>query len=96
MTIEFLWDPKKDQLNRIKHNIPFEEAKSVFFDDNARVIHDPDHSITEERFIILGMSIALRLLIVIHCYLEDESIIRIISARKANKKEQKQYWEFLK
>lgn len=96
MSIKFLWDPQKDQTNRNKHHIPFEEAKSVFFDDNARVIHDPDHSITEERFIILGMSITLRLLIVIHCYLEDESIIRIISARKANKKEQKQYWEFLK
>ena len=96
MSIKFLWDPQKDQINRNKHHISFEEAKTVFFDDNARVIHDPDHSITEERFIILGMSIALRLLIVIHCYIEDESIIRIISARKANKKEQKQYWEFLK
>ncbi len=96
MTIEFLWDPKKDQTNRKKHRISFEEAKTVFFDDNARVIHDPDHSISEERFIILGMSITVKLLIVIHCYLENESIIRIISARKANKKEQKQYWEFLK
>ena len=96
MSIKFLWDPQKDQINRNKHHSSFEEAKTVFFDDNARVIHDPDHSITEERFIILGMSIALRLLIVIHCYIEDESIIRIISARKANKKEQKQYWEFLK
>ena len=69
----------------------FEEAKSVFFDPNAKVIHDPDHSIEEERFIILGLSKKINLLVICHCYKENEDIIRIITARKATKQETDQY-----
>ena len=68
----------------------------AFYDENARLIHDLDHSDSEERFILLGLSYKLRIILVIHCYYEDESIIRIISARKASKHEQNQYGEFLK
>lgn len=89
--LEFTWDDQKAQSNRKKHGISFEEAKSAFYDQNARVIYDPDHSPQEDRFILLGMSDCLRLLIVCHCYRENDTIIRIISARKANKSEQKQY-----
>jgi uncharacterized DUF497 family protein len=95
-TISFEWDRHKAASNLAKHKIPFEEAKSVFFDANARMIYDPDHSEKEERFIILGLSSLLRLLIVCHCYKNTSGkIIRIISARKANKIEKKQYAGFL-
>ena len=87
----FRWDSKKDSLNQEKHGVSFEEAKSVFYDERARLINDPDHSELEERFILLGFSSALRLLVVCHCYREDESTIRIISARKATKFETKNY-----
>jgi uncharacterized DUF497 family protein len=93
--IQFTWDEKKEASNRQKHGISFNEAKSVFYDENARLIHDPDHSETEDRFIILGMSTRLRLLVVVHCYLDMQGIIRIISARKATRNETKQYEEFL-
>ncbi len=96
MSIKFTWDPEKDRENRIKHHISFDEAKSVFFDDNARLIHDPDHSVEEDRFIIIGMSISLKILLVSHFYREKVNVIRIISARKADRHEQKQYLEFLK
>jgi uncharacterized DUF497 family protein len=89
--IPFVWDPHKNEINIEKHDIDFEEAKSVFFDENARVIYDPDHSVQEDRFIILGLSEKLRLLVVCHCYRESDSIIRIISARKASKKEAQAY-----
>ena len=69
----------------------FEEAKSVFYDEDARLINDPDHSEEEDRFILLGLSISLRLLVVCHCYRENESVIRIISARKATKSEARNY-----
>ena len=94
--IRFTWDVQKDRENQNKHGVSFEEAKSAFYDENARLIHDLDHSDSEERFILLGLSYKLRIILVIHCYYEDESIIRIISARKASKNEQKQYGEFLK
>ena len=87
----FRWDPKKDAHNREKHGISFEEAKSVFYDESARLINDPDHSEEEERFILLGLSSSPRLLVVCHCYRESESIIRIISARKATKSEARNY-----
>ena len=87
--LEFTWDDQKAQSNRTKHGVSFEEAKSAFFDENARVIYDPDHSQQEDRFILLGMSDYLRLLIVCHCHRENDTIIRIISARKANKKKKK-------
>lgn len=94
-TIKFAWDENKAQSNIKKHGISFEEAKSVFDDDDARMIPDPDHSEVEERFILLGISYTLRVLTVVHCYKDDDNVIRIISARKSTKKEQKQYQEFL-
>jgi uncharacterized DUF497 family protein len=89
--ITFRWDPRKDAHNQEKHGISFEEAKSVFLDENARLIQDPDHSTDEERFILLGLSAALRMLVVCHCYRDAEATIRIISARKATKSEAKNY-----
>ena len=91
--IRFQWDQGKNLSNIKKHKISFEEAKTVFFDDNARLIPDPEHSINEERFIILGFSSKLRLLVVVHAYRENENVIRIISARKATKSEIKYYNE---
>ena len=75
----FEWDDAKNIINKQKHNISFEEAKTVFYDENALVIDDPEHSYDEERFIILGNSSIANLLVVCHCYRESESIIRIIS-----------------
>lgn len=92
--IKFEWDKQKSTINKNKHGITFDEAKSVFYDDHARLISDPDHSSLEERFILLGISSSSKLLIVCHCYRENENTIRIISARKATKKESKQYREF--
>jgi len=92
--IKFEWDKRKSAINKNKHGITFDEAKSVFYDDHARLIRDPDHSSLEERFILLGISSSSKLLIVCHCYRENENTIRIISARKATKKESKQYREF--
>ena len=89
--ISFVWDPRKNLINQTKHDIDFDEAKTVFFDEFARVIFDPSHSIEEDRFIILGISSKLRLLVVCHCYRESDSIIRLISARKANKQEETSY-----
>ncbi len=91
--IRFNWDPHKNLSNIKKHKISFEEAKTVFFDENARVIPDPEHSESENRFIILGISIKLKLLIVVHTYRENNEVIRIISARKATKSESKYYSE---
>ena len=85
--IHFEWDENKNRLNLRKHGVSFEEAQTVFFDPNARVIHDPDHSEYEDRFIILGTSRRLRLLVVCHSYLAEEDLIRIISARRATKEE---------
>lgn len=76
-----------------KHKISFEEAKTVFYDDNAILFDDPDHSIGEERFLIIGISQTEKLCIVSHCYREKDDIIRIISARKATKTESKIYTE---
>ena len=89
--LDFIWDEDKNKKNVISHKISFEEAKTVFFDPNAKVIYDPDHSEDEDRFIILGLSKLLNILVVCHCYRENEKIIRIISARKATPKERKQY-----
>ena len=94
-TIAFVWDLTKTESNLKKHKISFEEAQTVFSDPNARMIFDPEHSSDEDRFILLGISSGLRLLVVCHCYMEDYMVIRIISARKANKNEQKQYERFL-
>ena len=89
--IRFDWDDKKDHSNQKKHGVSFEEARTVFFDENARLADDPDHSADEDRFLILGMSRRLRLLIVYHCYRKNEDLIRIISARRATKLESAQY-----
>jgi len=89
--ISFEWDEKKANSNFTKHGISFDEAKTVFYDPNALLIHDPDHSIDEDRFILLGMSQSINILIVCHCYRESAELIRIISARKASKGEIKQY-----
>lgn len=92
-TIRFEWDPQKDLINRKKHGVSFEEASTVFEDVNALVISDPAHSEDEERFVILGFSLQANLLVVCHCYRASESVIRIISARKATNNESRQYNE---
>lgn len=89
--IKFEWDENKDKINQRKHGIAFREAKTVFYDDEAIVIDDPEHSEEEERFIILGLSSRANLLVVCHCYRVSETVIRIISARKATKTEAKFY-----
>lgn len=86
-TIRFEWDEHKNQINQRKHGISFEEAKTVFYDGEALVIDDPEHSEEEERFIILGLSSRANLLVVCHCYRASETVIRLISARKATKTE---------
>ena len=89
--LHFEWDEAKAKANLKKHGIGFEEAKSVFLDDHARLIPDPDHSIDEERFVLLGYSSSLKLLVVCHCYRGGDRIIRIISARKATRQEAQIY-----
>ena len=91
--LSFEWDPQKDLINRKKHGISFEEAATVFEDVNALVISDSEHSEDEESFVILGFSLQANLLVVCHCYRASESVIRIISARKATKNESRQYQE---
>jgi uncharacterized protein len=90
-TFRFDWDSRKAATNLAKHGVSFEEAKSVFVDENAKLINDPDHSEDEDRFVLLGLSSALRLLLVCHCYRSEDNVIRIISARKANAKESRSY-----
>jgi len=90
--IQFEWDERKNRENKRKHKVSFEEAQSVFLDENALRFFDPDHSEDEDRFLMLGMSFTLRVLVVCHCYREDDSVIRICSARKADKSEQSDYW----
>lgn len=89
----FEWDPGKDRSNRRKHGVTFEEAKTVFFDEGALIASDPDHSLEEDRFLIIGFSIRLRTLLVCYCERRQGRVIRIISARKATRKEQEQYAE---
>ncbi len=89
--ITFQWDEQKNKINQQKHGISFEEAESVFFDDYAIQFWDEDHSQEEERFLLLGISSKMRILIVVHCFREEDSIMRIISARKATKNENQEY-----
>lgn len=89
--LHFEWDPRKAAANATKHGVTFEEAKSAFSDERAKLIDDPDHSEDEDRFILLGLSGSLRLLVVCHCYRMDGNVIRIISARKATSEETKFY-----
>jgi len=89
--IRFQWDERKNAENNRKHGVWFHEARTVFFDDRALLIGDPDHSDDEDRFVLIGMSLTLRTLVVCHCYREDAEIIRIISARKASRLERAEY-----
>ncbi len=89
--LRFTWDPSKAQANEQKHGVSFEEATTVFVDEEALLISDLEHSIDEDRFLLLGLSSQIRLLTVCHCVREDESLLRLISARKATKREQQQY-----
>ena len=89
--LTFEWDENKNRINQKKHGISFDEASSVFYDDLAILFDDPEHSQEEERFILLGMSEAANVCIVCHCYRASETVIRIISARKATKKEEERY-----
>ena len=90
-TLHFEWDEQKAKANIKKHGISFDEAKTVFSDEHARLISDPDHSDDEERFVLLGYCSGLKLLVVCHCYRVDDSVIRIISARKATRHESEIY-----
>ena len=85
------WDRRKAAANLKKHGVSFEEAATAFSDEHGRLLADPDHSDKEDRFILLGMSWSLRLVVVCHCYREASDVIRIISARKATKSERAQY-----
>jgi len=89
--IEFEWNPAKATANLQKHGVAFEEAATVFFDDRAIEFYDDSHSEWEDRMLLLGLSTKLRLLLVCHCYRESDSVIRIISARKATKNESTLY-----
>ena len=92
--LRFEWDEFKAESNEQKHGITFNEAQTAFYDENARLLYDSEHSVDEERYILLGMSNSLRLLVVSHLYQEEIELIRIISARKAIKRERQQYRDF--
>ena len=91
ISLRFEWEPRKASANLKKHGVSFEEAKSVFYDESAKLISDPDHSEDEERFILLGLSHSLRMILVCHCYRNEGNVVRIISARKAMPKESNAY-----
>ena len=91
--LRFEWDPRKAAANERRHGVSFEEAQTVFFDERARLIDDPEHSADEDRFILLGMSTKLRILVVVHAYRAEDEVIRLISARKATRSERKRYDE---
>lgn len=89
--LAFIWDPRKAKTNLLKHRVSFEEARSVFYDEHAIEFFDDTEEDGEERFLMLGLSVKRRLLLVCHCYREPEDTIRIISARKATKTESEYY-----
>jgi uncharacterized protein len=89
--LRFEWDEAKNAENLRKHGLSFQEGMTVFYDENALLIGDPDHSQDEDRFLLLGLSIKLRTLIVCHCYRESQGVIRIISARRADRSEREHY-----
>jgi hypothetical protein len=90
--LRFEWDERKNKANRRKHGVAFEEAQTAFYDENAIQFFDPDHSHEEDRFLLLGLSYKLRVLVVCHCFREPETVVRIISARKADPDEELTYW----
>lgn len=92
--IAFDWDPRKARSNLAKHGVSFEEAQTVFLDDHARLIDDPDHSEEEKRFVLLGYSSQGHCLVVHHCYRQSDAVIRLISARCATAPEEEEYWSF--
>jgi len=92
--LRFEWDEPKHRENRRKHGVAFEEAQTVFQDENAVRFFDPDHSEEEDRFLMLGISCRLRVLVVSHCFRAGGAAIRIISARQANRKEEADYWKW--
>jgi len=94
MDIQFEWDESKSRLNKRKHGVSFDEAQTVFLDENAIRFFDPDHSENEDRFLMLGISFQLRILVVCHCFRANDAVIRIISARKADGKEETNYWNW--
>ena len=94
--LRFEWDDRKEKTNIKKHGISFDEARTVFYDENAVQFFDPDHSEDEDRFILLGISFKLRALVVCHCFRKSETVVRIISARKADKDEERVYWRLRK
>jgi hypothetical protein len=89
--LRFEWDQRKNIHNQRKHGVSFEEAETVFLDDQALLLEDPDQSGREDRFILLGLSAAVRVLVVCHCYRASGDVIRLISARKATATERKGY-----
>lgn len=93
MRIRFEWDPAKARANERKHGVSFEEAETVFYDENARYMADPEDYEGEERFLLLGLSSNPRELVVCHSYRKADSVVRIINARRATKNEKAQYWE---
>jgi len=90
--LHFEWDCGKEKANIKKHGVSFDEARTAFYDENSIQYFDPDHSEEENRFILLGMSFKLRILVVCHCFRESETVIRLFSARKADKDEEYEYW----
>ena len=90
--LKFEWDDNKDKANARKHGVSFDEAQTVFYDEYAIQFFDPEHSESEDRFILLGTSFKLNALVVCHCFRRDETVVRIISARKADKDEAQVYW----
>mgnify|MGYP000860123673 CR=1 FL=1 len=89
--LHFDWDETKNLANQRKHGVSFEEAQTTFTDEFGLLIHDPDHSEHEDRFVFMGLSASLRLLVVCHCHRDGDAIVRIISARKANRRERSMY-----
>lgn len=89
--LKFEWDEAKNRDNHRKHGVTFPEAQTVFFDENAVEFYDDEHSEWEDRFLLLGLSTKLRVLLVCHCLRDEDSVIRIISARKATRKERELY-----
>jgi len=89
--LRFEWDDWKALVNQKKHGVTFDEAHTVFFDDHAIEFDDPDHSEHENRFLLIGRSFRLRILVVCHCLRKEGAIIRLISARRATRREQKVY-----
>ncbi len=90
--LRFEWDDRKEKTNFKKHGVSFEEARTAFYDENAIQFFDPDYSGHEDRFVLLGLSFKLQILVVCHCFRESETVVRVFSARKADKDEEREYW----